>query len=141
MNLRERLRKQWESRYDHYYVERGRPGDPCTYCGQMASGYDHVPPLAYVAGLADVEDGLRSIRPRKVPACAECNCILGAQLFMTQETRRRHVKEKLRKRYAKFVSMPKWDDDELAELSPDFAEEIRRASKFAEHIKRRLDFY
>ena len=36
--------------------------------------------------------------------------------------------------------MPLWDEDELEELSDTFAEEIKRASKFAEYVKQRVGY-
>jgi hypothetical protein len=36
--------------------------------------------------------------------------------------------------------MPKWDDDELAELSDKMAEEIRRSASFSEYVKQRVAY-
>jgi hypothetical protein len=84
---------------------------------------------------AEVEEDLR-----KVPCCLECNTILGNKLILSIGERRNHVRQKLRKKYKKFLFMPRWDEDELAELDSDLAEHIRRASNFSEHLKKRLSW-
>lgn len=58
----------------------------CTYCGDLASTVDHVPP--------------RAIRPyniNTVPACMMCNCqILGGINMMTVRERQEYVRAFLR---------------------------------------------
>jgi hypothetical protein len=139
LNEQQLLRRQWERLYDSHYKEKGHYSEPCIYCGQQATGYDHVPPLAYVAALADT-DAL-DVPLHKYPACPECNSFLGSTLILTLKARRAYVRGKIEGKYRSFLQMPRWDEEELNELDPDFAEHIRRASKFAEHIKKRLSFY
>jgi hypothetical protein len=64
-----------------------------------------------------------------------------AHLALTITERRSIVKNKLRKKYRKFLKMPRWDESELSEMDERMADDIRRASYFAEHIKQRLGFY
>lgn len=132
-------RKNRAKVFDHLYMEQGRMGDPCTYCGQPSDTYDHVPPLHLVERMSEREK-INNIL-KKFPACRECNSCLGGLILNTLKERRRRVKQYLRKKYYKFLKMPKWDEDELQELEPKMAEDIRRASRFAEFIKQRVGFY
>ena len=124
---------------DCAYNRVGMLGDPCTYCGVEAFTWDHVPPLSQYS-LLD-EELREESNPRMFPCCQECNSFLGARLLLTVKARRKFIKEKLQKKYRKFLSMPKWDEDELEELSERLADDIRRASIFAEYIKGRLTFH
>ena len=126
-------------RFDASYKEIGRIGDPCAYCGTESTVYDHVPPLHYVARMA--ENDINTSNLRKIPACSECNSALNGLILTTINDRRKRIKEYLRKKYRSFLKMPKWDEEELAELEPNFADEIRRASRYAEFIKKRVGFY
>ena len=121
---------------DAVYDRVGSLDDPCVYCGAPSTSYDHVPPLHYAER---VIDDCQSFR--KYPACVECNTALNGLVLLTLKERRKRVKEYLRKKYRSFLSMPAWSEDELAELEPKFADEIRRASRFAELIKSRVSFY
>jgi hypothetical protein len=133
------MKKEYNHRHanlDVLYDRMGSLDDPCVYCGQPSTGYDHVPPLHYAER---VQDDITVFR--KYPACRECNSALTGQLFLTLKARRKAVKDYIRKKYRSFLSMPAWSEEELAELDSRFAEEVRRASRFAEHIKRRVSFY
>lgn len=125
------------NRYDPVYREIGARGDPCTYCGQVSDTMDHIPPIHMVeqASLAGSDQEGPFI---KVPACHECNSIIGSKRLLTIKARRNHVKDKLRAKYKHFLRIPNWDEDELAEVSPEFAKEIRASVKFGNHVRARL---
>jgi len=127
-----------EAVYDHSYRFSGKIGDPCVYCGQPSDTYDHVPPLHFVQRTSELDLTDRDLV--KYPACKECNSFLTGLLLMTILDRRKHVKGKLRKRYKSFLKMPVWDQEELDELEPRFADDIKRASRYAEFIKARVAF-
>lgn len=124
---------------DFLYDKRGRIGDPCTYCGIVSDAYDHVPPLHYVSRLSSQEK--HNIQLRKVPACHECNSALSGNIDQSLVVRRKFVRNYLRKKYKKFLNMPKWDEDDLSELADKLADHVRGASRHAEYIKSRLSFY
>ena len=130
-------RKVLEARYDPIYREIGSRGDPCTYCGQISDTMDHVPPISMVeqASLAGADQDGPFI---KVPACLECNSIIGSKRLLTIKARRKHVKDRLRVKYQHFLRIPNWDEDELVEVSPEFAKEIRASVKFGNHVRARL---
>lgn len=131
-------RENWKAE-DCAYKRRGRIGDPCVYCGQSSDSMDHVPPLA--AYIRMDEQDKDHCDPAMYPACRECNSLIGAANLFTITERRALAKERLRKKYRRLLAMPRWDEDELAELDERMADEIRRASYFAEHLKHRLGFY
>jgi len=91
----------------------------CYYCGLPANSKDHAVPRAVMTTLADDPDALRHImwnRRETVPCCRECNCLLGASVQDTLEQRKAFLKEKLRRRYRKFLAIPNWTDAELTEM-------------------------
>jgi hypothetical protein len=92
---------------------------PCYYCGLPATGKDHAVPRALIKTLADDPDALRHImwsRRETVPSCKECNCPLGASVQDTLEERKAFLREKLRRRYCKFLAIPDWTEAELTEM-------------------------
>lgn len=125
-------------RLDCRYREMGRVGDACVYCGVESSSWDHVPPLSVVEKLIDVDIDRSDLR--KVPACHECNSILGARHINTIAERRKYILQKLSRKYAKHLRMPQWDDEELSEVSERLAEDIQRNSHFAWYIKQRTSW-
>lgn len=96
---------------------------------------DHVPALSTVAMMraAEIETG----RMVKVPACVECNSLLGAIAIHSIRERRKFVREKLLIRYRKYLNMPKWDEDDFEDVSPEMAKFIRASSVIAEQVKAR----
>lgn len=128
--------KTRRAQLDCLYDNIGSLDDPCVYCGSPSMVYDHVPPLHYVDRAKDEPESLR-----KYPACSECNSALSGLILLTLKERRKRIREYLRKKYKSFLSMPRWSEDELSELEPQFADEIRRASRFAEIVKLRVSFY
>lgn len=59
---------------------------------------------------------------------------------MTLRERREYIRQHLRRKYSSYLKMPKWDEDELAELSEKMAEEIRRSASFSEYVKKRVSY-
>ena len=96
----------------------------CTYCGETADTYDHVAPVSSVNG------GRRaSVRNRKlcVPACRECNSVLGNRGGDTVGDRAAYLVGRYLKRYRKSLAQPDWSEDEMAELGPNMRREVARA--------------
>lgn len=123
-------------RFDHRYQPYGQLGDPCVYCGIRADTMDHVPPLRTVEMMADADIDRANLR--KYPACRECNSWLADCRLTGLTNRRAIVREKIRKKYKRLLRMPRWDEDELAELSEQFAEFMRKSSDAADIAKRRI---
>lgn len=133
-----RLRDFHLKGYDHLYDEVGNLGDPCVYCGMESSGWDHVPALSYVAQTWGL-DGF-NYRPRKVPSCGECNALLGVCGERAIQRRRHILKQRLRKKYAHVVRMPKWDEDEMIDMGDTLRNDISYHDKLSTLIKRRLSY-
>jgi hypothetical protein len=81
--------------------------------------------------------GVDQINLRKLPACQECNSFLGPVKLDHIPDRRKWVLVRLTRKYGKFLRMPEWSNEELAELDTGFAEDIRRHSAFAIFVKKR----
>ena len=93
--------------------------EPCYYCGLVADSVDHVIPLHLLAKVEDAAD-LESLTARRrltVPACQECNHLLGGRYFDTLAERTAYLKGRLRARYRKQLGTPDWTARELMDLS------------------------
>ena len=117
----------------------------CYYCGQPASTIDHVIPKSILKQLTTLEDAeithaiLRK-RALKVSACRECNCLLSDSLQDSLTDRKQYLKQKLRKRYAKLLGIPKWEDEEMENLGYNLSSYIKMSIKKKRLIRFRLDW-
>lgn len=73
-----------------------------------------------------------------VSACSECNGLLGSHYFPTLAKRKEWVKGKLRDRYRKFLGMPDWKLEELAEIDGVLQDFILQSLTIKRHVERRL---
>lgn len=92
---------------------------PCYYCGLPATTKDHAIPRCLLSTLADDPDALRHLmsnRRETVPACRECNCLLGPSVQDTLEERKHFLKERLRRRYRRYLGIRNWSEEDLAEM-------------------------
>ena len=133
------IRDQRLSLYHHRYDKAGEKGDLCLYCGERATGFDHVPPLSVVDNL--VRCGLQVLNLRLYPCCSECNSILGDIYLATLKERRDHLLKYYLKKYHKTLSIPLWYDQELATIGSTLQKWIeskeaksRRAMRKIEHL-------
>ncbi len=94
------------------YRRLGVPGI-CYYCGCPADTVDHVPPLALVPEDPDLHSDLPFWL---VPACRECNVLLGCNPILSLEARRAWLLRRYEQRYADELRMPEWSDRELKRL-------------------------
>ena len=118
--------------------------EPCYYCGLPAESVDHVVPQSMLdewIRLGDLENyRLATGRNRRltVPACQQCNSILGAKYDATLEDRRDRLKGRLRQKYARVLSMPEWTPDQLAELGPRLREHVESGLRLKALARRRI---
>ena len=76
----------------------------------------------------------------KVPACRECNSMIGAD-GLTFEERQQILKKRLAKKYRKAHLFPDWSDEELAKLDPGILKEsVIRSLALRESINARLAY-
>lgn len=135
------LRNMRVSQYDHLYTRKGSLGDPCIYCGVESNTWDHVPPL-HVVDLLKSTSALEEFEKlEKFPCCNECNSVLGPENIINVQKRRAFVISKYRKKYKKWLKIPKWDDEDFEDMNPQFVEFIKKSSEYAEWIKKRISFY
>lgn len=89
---------------------------PCFYCGEPSWGRDHVFPQS-------AQSAYFSISPRfaaemaagfdvdTVPACVECNSLLGAGIDSSLRERTLRLKNRLAERHADLLDMPERDPE------------------------------
>ncbi len=113
----------------------------CTYCGVPAETIDHTIPKCVVKAAGDAGINLSSlsrIRYLTVHACGECNSALGSRIFPTLSERRDAAKAHIRRKYACYLKMPNWTEDELADMGPIAQHDIRLGLARKEWAKARL---
>lgn len=109
----------------------------CQYCGQVATTIDHWVPRSVAYALKDVGTLTNMIR---VPACSECNGLARAVLFRTMGAKRRFIQAKLRRRYARLLTMPAWSESDKSEMEYAMREMIEAAEIQKSVIERRLRY-
>ncbi len=111
-------------------------GGICIYCGVPATTIDHFAPLSVVSAGSGILD---TVKGRfLVPACGECNSIANSAVFPTIGAKRRYIQQRLRKKYATFLNMPYWSEDEIAELGHTLRTNVRNGLATKEWIIQRL---
>lgn len=110
---------------------------PCYYCGMLATTIDHVPPKVVRAKFQSL-GMMDRYSIHEVPACAECNSLLGDRHPWTLGDRKRSVKNRLRRRYKRILSIPPWSDSELSILSPSLQDFVIRGLYQQEIVLKRL---
>lgn len=90
----------------------------CVYCGEAATGRDHVIPMLWAATALQLDtSGFRTLRRWlvTVPACSSCNSIGADRVFASLSQKREFIQKNLRTKLRKMASV-RWDEDELAEV-------------------------
>jgi hypothetical protein len=103
----------------------------CMYCGEVADTLDHLLPEPYTGpiGRAQVET---------VPACRQCNSILGPSVIQGIEARREFVHERLRSKNKALLAMQPFTDEDLAELGPTLRRQVRADMRRQRRLMARL---
>lgn len=101
-------------------------GRYCVYCGEIASTDEHFPPASY---------GLHGFI---LPACRECNSVVGTNYPTDFEGRAEYAKERIRKRHAKELRLPDWSESEIAELKYNLRKGVLIWQRQKEIAKQRL---
>ena len=95
---------------------------PCYYCGLPADTIDHVIPRHILESVAILGDPAvtayynRKHRIKTVPACRECNSLIGGKYFPTLAERKAYAKTQLRRHHRETLATGSWSDAELVDL-------------------------
>lgn len=73
-----------------------------------------------------------------VPSCRECNSALSGQLFPTLRERRAAAHDHIRRKYAAYLRVPNWGEEELLTMGPKARTEIAAALKIRDWVRGRL---
>jgi hypothetical protein len=113
----------------------------CAYCGLTAQCRDHVIPQAY-EGVGQHETGYGTgwKRDKVVPACSECNCLLGRRWLPSVAERAAFLAQKLRVRHEEALNFPNWNEDDLEDMSPRMRKQIRAKIQRRDLLKARIAF-
>lgn len=107
------------------------PRGVCVYCGQRGSTRDHLIPRG-ISGQSQRKSVLT------VPACGECNSLIGAATLFSITERREFAQAKLRKKRAKVLRRVEYTRAELAEFGPGLRPAIIDGLIEKHHLARRL---
>lgn len=119
-----------------------KSGKHCVYCGLLATDREHVTPISWINSMKDMKEmGFDVKVPDEVivPSCRECNAIASAKLFNTFTEKKRHIRERLMKKYKRFYDFKIWKDEEIEELSGRLREQVFYFNEIAKIIKKRLN--
>ena len=117
------------------------PAGTCVYCGQPSSVRDHFYPrsaVSYWSGIF-VSKHVRRLC-FTLPACFECNSLLGSRIALTFEGRREHLRARLGQRHRKLLKSPRWSGEELGELRGMLLTHVRANQEKRELILARLRY-
>ncbi len=106
----------------------------CYYCGDAATSVDHF--ISQVLAARLTLGGKQML----IPACRECNSILGPRFFRTLELRREAAKDGIRKKYRRVLALPDWSEDECLALGPTLQSKIRGNQKLKRIVQERLAY-
>lgn len=102
-------------RFQGWMRGKGEPNiKPCYYCGMPATTIDHVPPRCVRPTLLEMNEQRWPFH--EVDACHECNSIINAEPPWTLAERKKRIKEKLKKKYGRYLRLPEWSDIQLDEF-------------------------
>ena len=94
-------------------------GEPCAYCGMLSTDKEHVIPISHIQALREMKSmGLNVEVPREVivQSCHECNVIAGNKIFQNFKAKKEFIRERLVKKYRKFINYKIWSDEEVMAL-------------------------
>ena len=124
-------------RFQAWIQGKTEPDIPmCHYCGMPADTIDHVPPRSVRSVI--IEHDVTRWPFKEVNCCRECNSLLGAEPPWTVSGRKKAIKEKLKRRYKKYLNIPNWDDSDLGRLGRTLESHVHEGLVLQEAIKMRI---
>lgn len=105
----------------------------CIYCGTPGWTKDHLLPVGLTG---------RAVRKHvlTVPACGECNSLIGASYAPSITERREIAKAGIRRKYGRKLSAHEYSNEEMEEFGPGLRPTILRARSDKQAIVERLEF-
>lgn len=136
-----RHREALESIYDHRYHrlngERGEFYWLCVICGAPAGSIEHYPPLSRISDY----EALGGRVYVKFPCCSQCNGMAGTILDDNVLDRIERVKDRIARKYAKYINNTEWDDDELADLGKNLRSYVATENDKGAHYRAKIEYY
>jgi len=87
----------------------------CVYCGSSKNiENDHLIPYSFT--YLKTRHRLTTSKKGTVPACHECNNLLGNKMYTTVSSRAAYLLPKYNKKCDKLSHLPEWTEEELSEL-------------------------
>lgn len=117
-----------------YYLVQG---DNCVYCGELATGWDHLVPVSFASMLAAVGIWIES---PILPCCSSCNTLAGSMVFKSVGAKRRFIQQRLRTKYADIINMPAWSEVQQARLGFNLRTKIKADLEKQKWLLGRLGF-
>lgn len=102
----------------HAPVRLAYPSRVCIYCGRPGYTQDHLLPRRWSG---DAKRHFVVI----VPACGMCNSLLGDTLTWSITERRELCRARMRRKYRKYLRIPDWTEEEIAEFDRGMRDFIR----------------
>ena len=119
-------------------VRKVPEGVLCSYCGAVATSWDHHKrPWSY-DNFSQNERYLGYERKEVVPACKQCNSILNDSWLPGVPARAAYVHKRLLVKYETLLNSPDWELDEYKELGSSLAKTVRHLQKKKAFIRYRL---
>ena len=132
------MSKTLASYYQQAYACEQHNFNRCFYCGCEATERDHCPPLHMLQSIIDLGEEAEFI---SIPACYECHSILHNERLMTIDERFTKLKNKLGSKYAKPLRVYNmWHENELSDMSDEFAHSIKAGMVLGKEAAERLAF-
>lgn len=100
----------------------------CAYCGEFGEEIEHVVPR------------WTGLPTWTVWACAECNRIALGRVFGCFAAKRDFIRKRLVQKYAKYVRMPEWTEDEIESMRGRMKCYIRGCAIMRQWVLQRIEF-
>ena len=110
----------------------------CAYCGNLAQTKDHIPPITWLYALGTRYFDDRGLLVVWVPACKQCNSLIGDKKLFTIHERTVYLWRKYVELYKNIVINPAWDDYEINTLRGRLKDEIGNFANCQRAADRRL---
>ena len=137
---RRHLESTFGSLYSFTGAEFSDDGYPmCVYCGDPATGRDHVPPITKVQAYREL--CLAKELYLLVPSCASCNSFGSDNLQSSIFERIEFIKDRISRKFARYLQQTEWDEEEIEELGPNLASKVREGTVKRRMAIARIEYY